>query len=55
MTKNHWEVVKFITLVLASVGIICLYNIETWNYIHVALFVVCVSVWVWYLHPNKNK
>lgn len=55
MTKNRLKVVKFVLLVLASIGILRLYNITVWNYSHVVLFVLCVSVWVWYLHPNSKR
>ena len=55
MTKNRSKVLWFVLCVLASIGMLRLFSIDVWNYYHVVLFVLCVSVWVWCLHYFANR
>lgn len=55
MAKNKWKILRFVLCVLASIGLLRLFSIEEWNYLHVVLFVLCVSVWVEYLRHLSNR
>ena len=47
MKKNKWIAVKFVLLILSVGGLIWLYCIPEWNYLHLGASFACIAVLIW--------
>ena len=47
MKKNKWIVIKFVLFILSVSGLILLYSIPEWNYLHLGASFVCIAVLIW--------
>lgn len=47
MKKNKWIAAKFVLLILSVGGLIWLYCIPEWNYLHLGAFFACIAVLIW--------
>lgn len=55
MANDRGKILRFTFCTIAYIGLLWLFSIEVWNYLHVVLFVLCVSVWVGYLRHLSNR
>lgn len=44
MKKNKWIAIKFVLFILSVSGLIWLYCIPEWNYLHLGESFVCIAV-----------